>query len=54
MYELTVILSLLTLLVGWLLGEASQRRRELSTDKRAISRCIADLLEKRSRQSKQN
>ncbi len=44
-----IILPFLTLLVGWLLGEASQRRRELSTDRRSISRAIADLLEVRHR-----
>jgi hypothetical protein len=49
MNELTVILPLLTLLVGWLLGEATQRRRELSTDRRSVSRAIADLLEVRHR-----
>lgn len=44
-----IILPLLTLLVGWLLREASQQRREISTDRRAISRSIADLLEIRHR-----
>jgi hypothetical protein len=49
MTELTFVISLVTLLVGWLLGEASNRRRELSSDRRAISRAIADLLEVRNR-----
>ena len=47
--ELTIAIPLITLLVGWLLGEASSRRREISSDRRAISRAIADLLEVRHR-----
>ncbi len=49
MTELTFVISVVTLLVGWLLNEASHRRREISSDKRAISRAIADLLEVRNR-----
>ncbi len=47
--ELSIVIPLITLLVGWLLGEASSRRREISSDRRAISRAIADLLEVRHR-----
>lgn len=45
MNELTIILPLLTGLVGWLLNEVSHRRREVSADRRAISKALADLLE---------
>jgi len=45
MIELTTILPLLTGLVGWLLNELSHRRREVASDRRAISRALSDLLE---------
>ncbi len=35
----------MTGLVGWLLSELSHRRREVASDRRAISRALADLLE---------
>lgn len=47
--ELTIWTQLITLMVGWLLGEASSRRREISSHRQAISRAIADLLEVRHR-----
>jgi hypothetical protein len=45
MNNTNIVIAILTGLVGWLLGEASHRMRELSQDRRAIAKALADLLE---------
>jgi hypothetical protein len=47
MNEMNLVWPLITLIIGWLLGEAGHRRRELSNDRRAIAKALADLLEVR-------
>jgi hypothetical protein len=45
MEELKYLIPVVSLIIGWLLNEFSQRLRMRSSDRRAIARALADLLE---------